>query len=385
MKFRFILIFIVLLFPFKSLSQQSNLSDSTVLNLQSNIEAQNSQLKKLDSTIIHLINENAHLKELAEKDIDHAKSLINSTETIVEFIAVLLAIFTVIGGIVITKMFRQSNKISKDHKVLLEDWEKTRQEIDELKEVSLKEGRELLQILFYITEGDNNIDDRPEEAIRNYHEALKIRGNNPEVYSKLGRAYLKLGDFNNSISILEKGNSISAKNTSILNNLARVYRKIHKFDIAEKIYKKILKINENDYWPLIGLGHIYTQKLDFDNAEIYYKKAVQNDNSITSFSCLAFLNSCQDNKKDSYYLPEKALTLIEEKLSKSPESSWLKIWKAVILIAHYKYDQANDLFIKLKKENLSATQRIFIFDRLDVLYSMRKDEKIKKLLSLFED
>ena len=71
MKFKFRIIIFVLLFPFTILSQQTNFPDSTVLNLQSKIETQSSQIKKLDSTITHLKNENAHLQELAEQDISH--------------------------------------------------------------------------------------------------------------------------------------------------------------------------------------------------------------------------------------------------------------------------------------------------------------------------
>ncbi|HEX9972982.1 MAG TPA: hypothetical protein VGD14_13005, partial [bacterium] len=168
MNFKAFFVLFLLLIPLNLNAQELTnkvSTDSSFQHLSPSDAKQNLLIHKLDSTIAYLKNENVYLKELAEQDIDHAKSLINATETIVELIAVLLAIFTVVGGIVITKMFRQSSQISKDHKVLLGDWEKIRTEIENLKESSKKENKEFLQILFSITEGDNRVDENPEDAI----------------------------------------------------------------------------------------------------------------------------------------------------------------------------------------------------------------------------
>ena len=214
MKIKLSLILILLLFPYAIQSQQINPADSKTSELQAQIEAQNNRIQRLDSTITQLKNENSHLKDLAEQDIDHAKSLINVIEIILGFIAVLLAVFTVVGAYAIRELLRQSNQIKQDHRIIKQDWEKIREEIEGLKEASLKEGKDLLEILFYITEGDSKFANNPEEAISLYNKALKIRSDNPEIYAKLGHANLEIGRYNQAISQLDKGYKIASNNST---------------------------------------------------------------------------------------------------------------------------------------------------------------------------
>ena len=385
MKFKFILILFVLLFPFKSQSQQTNLPDSTISNLQSKIEAQNSHINKLDSILTLMKNENAHLKELAEQDIDHAKSLINSTETVVEFIAVLLAIFTVVGGFIIAKMFRQSSQINKDHKMLLGDWEKIRTEIQNLKESSVKEGKELLQILFYVTEGDYQFEDDPEEAISYYQRALKVRGDNPEIYAKLGHANLTLGRYDQAISQLEKGYKIAPDNISILNALARANRKLKRYDKAEYFSKKVLEINDEDIWALRVLARIYLIKRDYENAKDISEKLLLKDFTEIPNSNLAIIYAFYKDNDNAKFHFEKTLTIIEKKLSQSPENKWLIINKVIQLIGLSRLIEADQLLTNLKKRGLFPTHIEFIVERLNILYDIFKNKKIEKMISIFEN
>lgn len=414
MKFKLILIFIVLLLPFKSQSQQTNLPDSSTLDLQSKVEAQGSQIKKLDSTITHLKNENAHLKELAEQDIDHAKSLINTTETVVEFIAVLLAIFSVVGGFIITKMFRQSNQINKDHKVLLDDWEKTRKEIDDLKEASLKEGKELLQILFYITEGDNYLKNDIDESIRLYEQALNIRKDNPEIYAKLGHAKLTLGRYEQAIFQLEEGYKIAPDNISILNALARANRKLKQYDEAESKCKKVLEIDEGNLSALKELSRIYLINHDYKNAKdiseklLSSEKSALKDSTFIPHSNLAIIYAYEGYIKKEHLKKEhqkkhlknakdhfkEALTKIDTILSQSPENKWLIISKAITLVGLSRLpnveeglsrlSEGESLLIDLKEQRLNDSEIGFIIERLNILLDIYKDKKIREMISIFE-
>ena len=360
-------------------------NDSSFQHLSPSDAKQNLLILKLDSTITHLKNENTHLKELAEQDIDHAKSLINMTETIVEFIAVLLAIFTVVGGFIIAKMFRQSSQISKDHKVLLEDWEKTRREIDELKESSIREGKELLQILFYITEGDNQIKNNPEEAINLYKKALAIKENNPEVYVKLGYANVEIGKYDDAISFLQKGVNLDSQNISILHGLARAYRKAMQFDKAEIYYKKAFDLDNNNIWVLSGLGQIYLQKKDFKNAEIIYKKVMSMDNSFHPIFNLAFVYFCKQDMKNAEYYFEEAIKLIDERLIRRPDSRWALRLKAISFIGLSKYDEAKKILLYLKETGIYPPHVRSIIDRLKILHDLYGDKRLKEMMSIFKE
>jgi len=352
MNFKTFFVLFLLLIPLNLNAQEMTkkvTNDSSFHQLSRSDAKQNLLIHKLDSTITHLKNENTYLKDIAEKDIDHAKSLINSTETIVEFIAVLLAIFTVVGGFIIAKMFRQSSQVNKDHKILLEDWEKTRKEIDDLKEASLKEGKEFLQILFYITEGDNQFENNPEEAINYYKRALKIRDDNPEIYAKLGHANLTLGRYNQAISHLEKGYKIAPENVSLLRALARANRKLKRYEKAEYFYKKVLQISEDDLSALRSLSRIYLINQDYKRAKEISDKLLLKDITFIPHSNLAIIYKFyNDNEKEKYHI-EETLKITEKNLSQTPENKWLIISKALTLIGLSRLAEAEQLFTNLKK------------------------------------
>jgi len=165
-------IWIFLFAPTLLLSQQSKNNvyvDSTYKSFQQKIENQNRIIHELDSTITKLRDENVYLTKLAENNITHADSLISTLQTIVEFIALLIAIFSIIGLIEIRKINKIRTRLNEELQKLSAERQNAQNEIQNLKDTFLKDGRELLQILFFITEGDNCVDsDRLEEAISLY-------------------------------------------------------------------------------------------------------------------------------------------------------------------------------------------------------------------------
>ncbi len=377
MKFKLSLILLILLFPFATRSQQTN-------QLKATIEAQNSRIQKLDSTITHLKNENAHLKELAEQDIDHAKSLISTTETIVEFIAVLLTIFTLVGGFVIAKMFRQSSQINKDHKVLLEDWEKTRKEIENLKESSMKEGKELLQILFYITEGDNKLNDNPNEAVNLYEKALKIREYNPEVYAKLGYAYSRLGEYDKAIFQLEKGYKIAPSNLSILITLSRANRLLKRLEKASFYCKKALEIDENEIGALYELGRIALVSKDIENGEHIFKRLMFLRESDSWYRNLGIIYFIKKDKQKALFYFEKALLMTEKKLIQTPNNKDVIIQKIISLLGLCRFEEAENEFLKLKNCGLYPSQIRYITERLIIFNEILKNDKIERMINMLK-
>lgn len=384
-KFKIILILILTPIILEAQSSNSNLpSDSISIKFHNIIESQNKTIFKLDSTITHLKNENTHLKELAEQDIDHAKSLINVIEIILGFIAALLTIFTVVGAYYIRKMSRQSTQIKEDHRILKEDWEKTRKEIGELKESSIKEGKELLQILFYITEGDNYLEFNIDEAIRLYEQALAVRQDNPEIYAKIAQANLTLGRYEQAISQLEKGSKIASDNISILYALARANRKQKHYDKAESLCKKILEINKADLLALKELSRIYLINHDYKNAKEISEELLVKDSSYIPHSNLAIISAFEKDNSCAEYHFKQALEKVEKLLLQSPDNKWLNISKVIQLIGLSRWTEAEPLLRNLKKQNLNHSEIEFIFERLHILLDITNDKKIREMISFFE-
>ena len=353
-------------------------------SLHQEIQYLKSVISKLDSTINKLQNENQTVIALTEKDINTAQNLINVSQTITEIIAVMLAIFSVVGGILISRLMKQSRQVRKEHRILKKDWNTSRKEIEKIKDTLLKESKELVQILFYVTEGDTRLYEKTEESIEFYKEALKIREDNSEVYAKLGRAYSILGQFNDAKISYEKGLLHSPNNTSILNGLARNYLGLKQYKEAEDYYLRALKIDPNDNRALWGLGHLYVLKREFDKAELYYKKSKFTDSPFFSNFNLAFVYACKNDTVNYLNYSEKALEWLEQKMPATGVYDWILWRKALLMVILKKYDEAKNILLKLKNEFSTSSGIKYTIDRLKILNEINQNKKIEKLIQAFD-
>ena len=342
-------------------------------------------ISKLDSTINKLQNENQTVIALTEKDINTAQNLINVSQTVTEIIAVMLAIFSVAGGILISRLMKQSRLVRKEHRILKKDWDSSRKEIEKIKETLLKEGKELIQILFYITEGDNRLYEKTEESLEFYKEALKIRDDNPQVYAKLGQAYFYLEEYNDAIINYQKGFQISPNNLSILNGLARIYLDLKQYEKAEDFYNKALVSDQNDNRALWGLGHLYLLKREFDKAELYYKKSQITDHVFFSNFNLAFIYACKKETDRYLDFSEKALQWIENKFSGKAIPEWVLWRKSLIMVILKKYKEAREIILILKEKYSDSSAWCHTFERLEILKDIYDNNNIDALIKEFEN
>lgn len=384
----FLKVFIPLFFLFQSatiFSQQSQIGTPKDSSFVAQYHSLKSQYSRLDSALNRIELENDYIKQLAERDLKNAENLLGTLEIIVEFIALLLAIFAILGVIEIRKINRTRNRLNEEIKRLSRERENALIEIKNIKDSFVKEGKELLQILFYITEGDNSIDsDRLEEAINMYQQALKIKEDNPEIYTKLGYVYVKKGEYSKAISYLEKGYKIAPQNVSLLNGLARAYRKAHQYEKAETFYRKAIEIDDEFIWALSGLGQILILKKDYDSAENIYHKILLKDTSYHPHINLAIVYACKGNREKSEFYFKEALSLTEARLVQSPTNMWAVAYKAISLVGLFKYDEARQLFLTIKEKGIFPPAILSITDRLRVLYDVYKEERIKRMIRLFD-
>lgn len=343
-----------------------------------------SVISKLDSTINKLQSEHQTIIALTEKDINTAQNLINVSQTITEIIAVMLAIFSVVGGILIGRLLKQSRQVRKEHRILKKDWNTTRKEIEKINETVVREGKELFQILFYMTEGDAKLYTKTEESVEFYKEALKIRDDRPQVYAKLGQAYFLLGKYDEAIDNFEKGFYLDPINTLILSGLAEVYIALEQYDKAEDYYKKTLEIDQNDTRALWGLGHTYLYKREVDKAELYYKKSQMTDSAFFSNFNLAFIYACKKDNEISKNYAEKALELIDTKMADMASLDWVLWRKGILFLLLKKYDLAKNVLLEIKRIFVNSVLRNNLIKRLKILNEISKNKNIEELINILE-
>lgn len=369
---------------------QTTSNDSSLLRLDQMVQMHNERIRRIDSLTNTLRLENSFIAKTAENDLRHSEDLVNIIEIVLAFIGVLIAVFSVIGIIEIRKINEIRSQLTTELQKLRKDREQVISEIENLKQSSLDEGRALLKILFYISEGDNLFDKNPDEAIKLYERALKIRKDNPEIYHKLGITYILMGDYKKSIEFLRHGIDLAPNNTELIRQLARVYRKNQQYEEAKKLLEEFLKTNKEDPSILDEIGKIYLILKEYDKAKDKYTKyfGYKAGYYYAHFN-LGFVYAGKGEVDDSSYHFGKALSLIADRLKTIDEGkprikNWFLRCKLLTLIGLSRFDEADEVTKELIENQIFPSEISFLIYRLNILYDVSKDERVKKMTELFE-
>ncbi|ETR72808.1 MAG: TPR repeat-containing protein [Candidatus Magnetoglobus multicellularis str. Araruama] len=116
---------------------------------------------------------------------------------------------------------------------------------------------------------------RLSDATHIYKRLVTIAPNIDFFYANLGLVYLKAGQLDMALAILEKALSRPTANQSIMNRLIGiVYRRKGLYDLAKTHYQKGLDLNPNDPNIIDELGVLAEKQGQLDNAITNYKKAI---------------------------------------------------------------------------------------------------------------
>ena len=343
------------------------------------------KFNKIDSTINNIEKNNSQIISQAKNNIEMADRILNLQEIIIEFLAVIIAVFGALGVYAFQRVSRTRKELENELNKVKNRWGTMQVEFDNLKKSYHKDRKELRQIIFYLTEGDNSIDaEKFDEAISYYKQALKIRNDDSEVITKLGNTFVRTGDYNKAILYFEEGLKCVPDNISLINGLARALRKSKQYNEAEKYYLQALEIDDNFVWSLSGIGQIYLQKENFSKAEQVYYKLSQIEVSYHAPMNMGILYSCQGKENLSKEYFERALTSIDFRLQKAPNNKWYKSYKVIILSGLKRFDEATEISKKLISSGIFPSSVLSITDRLRVLYKFNPDENLKEMIDLFK-
>ena len=152
-----------------------------------------------------------------------------------------------------------------------------------------------------------------EDAIRAYHELLKIDPNNARAHSNLGNQYMNYGDFESALKHYNKSIEIKPDNYSAYVNRANYYFRINEYDNAIKDGKKALEIKNNGIEAADLLAIIYALKKDEENKKKYYHIAITSGKNPEELNKAIefFLN---ENKTEDAYAVESEEAINKEQL-----------------------------------------------------------------------
>ncbi|CAD5931909.1 glycoside hydrolase family 99-like domain-containing protein [Planktothrix agardhii] len=164
--------------------------------------------------------------------------------------------------------------------------------------------------------------ERWDEAVQVYETAIGLRSESAEVYHNLGDALLKLQRWEDAIAAYEKAIELNPEFSWSYNNLGDGLRELQRWDEAAQAYGKAIELKPDFALSHHNLGDILVKKEDWEGAIAAYQKAVDLDpNFVWSYYNLAevYVKLDQwDEAVEAYRQVLKIkpdLTEVEEKLN----------------------------------------------------------------------
>ena len=169
-----------------------------------------------------------------------------------------------------------------------------------------------------------------EKAVKHYKAALDAMPDKVEYRINLGRAYSKVGNYDEAQILLENALKTVKDDYDMLNDLADVKLHLDNYDSAVKIFKYILSKEPNNFVALYKLGkaminnnevtggkkYLYqaakvVYKSDPESAVILLKYSIDRKADLDSVKLLADILISNSDAKDAYELIKKSRIEIE--------------------------------------------------------------------------
>jgi len=97
-----------------------------------------------------------------------------------------------------------------------------------------------------------------------------------DLYTRIGEAWLRKGDFQQSINSIEKARQGQPDNPTLMIDLAMLYDAQNKKDMSRKYYEQSIKIDPNNALALNNLAYLLAESSgDLDQALTYATRAKQ--------------------------------------------------------------------------------------------------------------
>ena len=119
--------------------------------------------------------------------------------------------------------------------------------------------------------------ERWDEAVQVYETAISLRSESAEVYHNLGDALLKLQRWEDAIAAYEKAIELNPEFSWSYNNLGDGLRELQRWDEAAQAYGKAIELKPDFALSHHNLGDILVKKEDWEGAIAAYQKAIELD------------------------------------------------------------------------------------------------------------
>lgn len=166
--------------------------------------------------------------------------------------------------------------------------------------------------------------ERWDETVDVYETAISLRSDVAEVYHNLGDALLKLQRWEDAVAAYQKAIKLNPEFSWSYNNLGDGLRELQRWDEAAQAYQKAIELKPDFALSHHNLGDILVKKEDWEGAIAAYQKAVDLDpNFVWSYYNLAEIYVKLDQWDEAVEVYRQVLkikpdlTEVEEKLNQA--------------------------------------------------------------------
>jgi tetratricopeptide (TPR) repeat protein len=114
-------------------------------------------------------------------------------------------------------------------------------------------------------------------AIDTYRGAVEINVATDEILSRLGKAYLRVGNREDAVEAMEAAGRINPTDLDNFSNLGTACLELKRLADAEKAYRAILVQDDRYAAAYNGLGLVAIERGDGDSARANFEKALEFD------------------------------------------------------------------------------------------------------------
>ena len=189
-------------------------------------------------------------------------------------------------------------------------------------------------------EGHNNLgvalatQGKPQRAIFHYKKAIQSRANNPQIYNNMANALAQQGKYNEAAEYYRKALDIRPLNPQFRYNMANTLYEQGKGDQALEQYRRAVRLNPNYVEAHNNIGNILADQGKIDEAMAAYRQALRINPS--------FAQACYNAGFDlaKYGRIDEAIHYYTQALQIDPNYTSAHNNLAIVLAQQGKFDEA---------------------------------------------
>ncbi|MEL6627402.1 MAG: tetratricopeptide repeat protein [Bacteroidota bacterium] len=298
--------------------------------------------------------------------------------------------------------FRDIEKIKKELEIQLsESKEQISKEIQVISEIKAaltqsklrfeEERNQALKVIFplmegqwYYYQGNANL------AIKAYEKAYEINPNEGQIYSRLSKLLMEKGNIHEAISLLKEVVQKFPDDLWLYSRLGQAYRRAGEFEKSEQAYRKALAIDGTMWHALYGLGRLAMVQRQFSEAEEFMQEGIDihrmQEGTFPSWMGLnlALVQHCLGKVEDRDKNGKRSYEIHKEQLKRTPKNPKIHANMGIYHLMRKEWREALKFFKTAEEVGFPLDFSRTYAVRVDLAVGNLSNKSIKEIRQILE-